>query len=122
YDAKKPTDKNAIAPRRDLMLDALVEILQGKRCVHSHCYRHDEILMLLNLSDELGFHVQTLQHVLEGYKVAQEMAAHKTAGLTFSDWWGYEIASLDAMPYKAALFASPGVTFSMNSDFDASGH
>src|SRR5207249_6193498 len=54
YDAKKATDKTAIAPRRDLMLDALVEILQGKRMVHSHSYRDDEILMLLNLSDELG--------------------------------------------------------------------
>src|SRR5882724_619886 len=60
YDAKKATDKTTIPPRRDLMLDALVEILEGKRMVHSHSYRDDEILMLLNLSDELGFHVKTL--------------------------------------------------------------
>ena len=118
YDAKKATDKNAIAPRRDLMLDALVEILQGKRYVHSHCYRHDEILMLLNLSDELGFHVQTLQHVLEGYKVAKEMAAHKTGGSTFSDWWAYKLEAYDAIPYNAALMASRGVIVSMNSDSD----
>jgi imidazolonepropionase-like amidohydrolase len=127
YEAKKigivttvtePLDKNAIAPRRDLALDALVEILEGKRMVHSHCYRDDEILMLLNLSDELGFHVQTLQHVLEGYKVAKEMAAHKTGGSTFSDWWAYKLEAYDAIPYNAALMASRGVVVSMNSDSD----
>lgn len=118
YDAKKATDKNAIPPRRDLALDALVEILQGKRMVHSHCYRHDEILMLLNLSDELGFHVQTLQHVLEGYKVAKEIAAHKTGGSTFSDWWAYKLEAFDAIPYNAALMASRGVIVSLNSDSD----
>jgi len=118
YEAKKSRDKNAIAPRRDLMLDALVEILQGKRFVHSHSYRDDEILMLLNLSDELGFHVQTFQHVLEGYKVAKEMAAHKTGGSTFSDWWAYKLEAYDAIPYNAALMASRGVIVSMNSDSD----
>ncbi len=118
YEAKKATDKNAIPPRRDLALDALVEVLDGKRMVHSHCYRDDEILMLLNLSDELGFHVQTLQHVLEGYKVANEMAAHKSGGSTFSDWWGYKLEAYDAIPYNAALMASRGVVVSMNSDSD----
>jgi imidazolonepropionase-like amidohydrolase len=118
YQAKRATDKNAIAPRRDLALDALVEILEGKRMVHSHCYRDDEILMLLNLSDELGFHVQTLQHVLEGYKVAKEIAAHKTGGSTFSDWWAYKLEAYDAIPYNAALMASRGVVVSMNSDSD----
>jgi imidazolonepropionase-like amidohydrolase len=118
YESKKATDKNAIAPRRDLMLDALVEILQGKRFIHSHCYRNDEIVMLLNLGDELGFHVQTLQHVLEGYKVANEIAAHKTHGSTFADFWGYKMEAYDAIPYNAALMASRGVNVSINSDSD----
>ncbi|HXG91408.1 MAG TPA: amidohydrolase family protein [Blastocatellia bacterium] len=116
YEAKKSSDKNAIPPRRDLQLDALVEILQGKRFIHSHCYRADEIVMLLNLGDELGFHVQTLQHVLEGYKVAKEIAAHKTGGSTFSDWWAYKMEAYDAIPYNAALMASRGVVVSLNSD------
>src|SRR5581483_1756382 len=118
YDAKKGKDKNAIAPHRDLALDALVEILEGKRFIHSHCYRNDEILMLLNLGDELGFHVQTLQHVLEGYKVANEIAAHKTGGSTFADFWGYKMEAYDAIPYNAALMASRGVVVSVNSDSD----
>ena len=118
YEAKKGKDKNAIAPRRDLALDALVEILEGKRMIHSHCYRNDEILMLLNLGDEIGFHVQTLQHVLEGYKVANEIAAHKTYGSTFADSWSYKLEAYDAIPYNAALMTARGVNMSVNSDSD----
>jgi imidazolonepropionase-like amidohydrolase len=118
YESKKASDKNAIAPRRDLMLDALAEILQGKRFIHSHCYRNDEIVMLLNLGDELGFHVQTLQHVLEGYKVANEIAAHKTYASTFADFWGYKMEAYDAIPYNAALMHERGVNVSVNSDSD----
>jgi imidazolonepropionase-like amidohydrolase len=118
YEAKKKSDPNAIAPRRDLALDALVEILEGKRLVHSHCYREDEILMLLGLGDELGFHVQTLQHVLEGYKVAKEIAAHKTGASTFADSWGYKLEAYDAIPYNTALMTQRGVVVSVNSDSD----
>jgi len=118
YESKKGSDPNAIPPRRDLQLDALVEILDGKRMVHSHCYRDDEILMLLGLGDELGFHVQTLQHVLEGYKVANEIAAHKTGGSTFADFWSYKMEAYDAIPYNAALMADRGVVVTINSDSD----
>jgi len=118
YEAKKASDPNSIPPRRDLQLDALLEILDGKRMVHSHCYRDDEILMLLGLSDELGFHVQTLQHVLEGYKVANEIAAHKTGGSTFADFWSYKLEAYDAIPYNAALMAERGVVVTINSDSD----
>ena len=69
-----------LPPRRDLQLDALVEILEGKRLVHAHCYRADEILMMIRLADEMGFKVATFQHVLEGYKVAKEMARTAPAG------------------------------------------
>jgi imidazolonepropionase-like amidohydrolase len=116
YGAKRGNDKSAIPPRRDLTLEALVEILEGKRLVHAHCYRADEIVMLLNLGDELGFHVQTLQHVLEGYKVANEIAAHKTHASTFADMWSYKLEAYDAIPHNAALMASRGVNVSINSD------
>ena len=118
YEAKKGKDRNAIAPRRDLMLDALVEILEGKRFIHAHCYRADEIVMLLNLGDELGFKVKTLQHVLEGYKVAKEIAAHKAGGSTFADFWSYKMEAFDAIPHNAALMAERGVSVSINSDSD----
>src|SRR5687767_7869111 len=90
-----------IPPRRDLELDALVEVLEGKRLVHCHSYRSDEILMMIRLADEMGFKVATFQHVLEGYKVAKEIAAHGAGASTFSDWWGYKIEAEDAIPGNA---------------------
>ena len=117
YDKKVAAgDKNAIPPRRDLRLDPLVEVLEGKRYVHAHCYREDEILMLLRVAKEFGFKVRTLQHVLEGYKVADEIAAAGTGASTFSDWWAYKVEAYDAIPYNAALMTRRGVLVSVNSD------
>jgi imidazolonepropionase-like amidohydrolase len=103
-------------PRRDLELEALVEILEGKRLVHSHCYRADEIMQLLRLAEEFGFRIATLQHVLEGYKVADEIAEHGAGASTFSDWWGYKVEAYDAIPYNAALMVERDVVVSINSD------
>ena len=109
-------EKNLIAPRRDLRLEPLVEVLQGKRYVHSHCYREDEILMLLRVAKEFGFKVRTFQHVLEGYKIADELAAAGVGASTFSDWWAYKVEAYDAIPYNAALMTRRGVVVSINSD------
>jgi imidazolonepropionase-like amidohydrolase len=116
YEKAKGTNKDALPPRRDLQLDPLVEILEGKRLVHAHCYRADEILMLIRLAEEMGFKIATFQHVLEGYKVAKEIAAHGAGASTFSDWWGYKIEAEDAIPYNAALMHRKGVLVSINSD------
>jgi len=117
YNKRAPAgEKNLLPPRRDLRLDPLVEVLEGKRLVHAHCYREDEILMLLRVAREFGFHVQTLQHVLEGYKVADEIAAAGTGASTFSDWWAYKVEAYDAIPYNAALMTKRGVVVSINSD------
>ncbi len=109
-------EKNLIPPRRDLKLEPLVEVLEGKRYVHAHCYREDEILMLLRVAKEFGFRVQTLQHVLEGYKVADEIAAAGTGASIFSDWWAYKVEAYEAIPYNAALMTRRGVVVSVNSD------
>ena len=116
YDAKKKAGQDALAPRRDLQLDALVEVLEGKRLVHAHSYRADEILMLIRLADEMGFKITTFQHVLEGYKVAKEIAAHNAGASTFSDWWGYKMEAADAIPHNASLMTHKGVLVSINSD------
>jgi imidazolonepropionase-like amidohydrolase len=108
--------KNLVPPRRDLRLEPLVEVLEGKRYVHSHCYREDEILMLLRVAKEFGFKVRTFQHVLEGYKVADEIAASGAGASTFSDWWAYKVEAYDAIPYNAALMTKRGVLVSINSD------
>jgi imidazolonepropionase-like amidohydrolase len=109
-------EKNLLAPRRDLKLEPLVEILEGKRLVHAHCYRSDEILQMIRLAEEFGFKVATFQHVLEGYKVAKEIAAHGAGASTFSDWWAYKMEAYDAIPYNAALMTQKGVVVSINSD------
>jgi imidazolonepropionase-like amidohydrolase len=114
--AKKSSATPVIPPRRDLQLEPLVEILEGKRLVHAHCYRQDEILMLLRVADEFGFKIKTLQHVLEGYKVAKEIAAHGAGASTFSDWWSYKVEAFDAIPYNAAIMVRKGVLVSLNSD------
>jgi len=108
--------QNLIAPRRDLKLEPLAEILDGKRLVHCHSYRADEIVMMIKLAEELGFKIATFQHVLEGYKVAKEMAAHGAGGSTFSDWWAYKIEAYEAIPQNAALMTRKGVIVSINSD------
>jgi len=113
---EKNADKNIIPPRRDLRLEPLVEVLEGKRYVHSHCYREDEILMLLRVAKEFGFKVRTFQHVLEGYKVADEIAAAGAGASTFSDWWAYKVEAYDAIPYNAAIMTRRGVVVSINSD------
>src|SRR5208282_5694553 len=109
-------DKTAIPPRRDLKLDPLVEVLEGKRWVHSHCYRADEMLQLMRLAEEFGFRIHTLQHVLEGYRVADEIAKHGAGASTFSDWWSYKVEAYEAIPYNAAIMTRRGVIVSINSD------
>ena len=116
YRAAVAKGERIAEPKRDLKLEPLVEILEGKRHVHAHCYRADEILMLLRVADEFGFKIRTLQHVLEGYKVAKEIAAHGAGASTFSDWWSYKVEAFDAIPYNAALMHKKGVLVSLNSD------
>ena len=102
--------------RRDLELDALVEVLEGRRLVHCHSYRQDEILAFIRIADDFGFTVGTFQHVLEGYKVAELIAEHGAQASTFSDWWAYKFEVIDAIPYNAALMYFVGVGVSLNSD------
>jgi imidazolonepropionase-like amidohydrolase len=118
YEAKRKRNETAIPPRRDLLMETMADILRGKIDVHAHSYRSDEIVMLLNLADELGFKVRELQHVLEGYKVAREIARHGAGAGTFIDWWGYKAEAYDAVPYNIALLLRDGVLTSVNSDSD----
>lgn len=111
-------DRNAVAPRRDLELEPLVEVLEGTRLVHAHSYRADEMLMLLELADEFGFKVRTLQHALEAYKIAPEIARHGAGISTFADMWGYKIEAYDAIPYNVAITMRAGVLSTINSDDD----
>ncbi|NQV15031.1 amidohydrolase family protein, partial [bacterium] len=116
YDKKSKWRTTLIPPRKDLELDALVEVLEGKRLVHCHSYRQDEILMLTRVAEDFGFTVRTFQHVLEGYKIAERIAEHGAGASTFSDWWAYKFEVYDAIPYNGALMHAAGVLMSFNSD------
>src|SRR5271154_6715962 len=117
YNSRKAAgEQGLVAPRRNEQLEPLVEVMEGKRYVHAHCYRADEILMLMRVAKEFGFKVRTFQHVLEGYKVADEIAASGAGGSTFSDWWSYKVEAYDAIPYNAAMMTERGVVVSVNSD------
>ncbi|UKJ07471.1 amidohydrolase family protein [Solitalea lacus] len=108
--------KSGLMPRKDLELDALVEILNQKRHITCHSYVQSEINMLMHVADSMGFKVNTFTHILEGYKVADKMKAHGAAGSTFSDWWAYKMEVRDAIPYNGAIMHNMGLLTSFNSD------
>jgi imidazolonepropionase-like amidohydrolase len=113
YGVKKASGKPY---RKDLDLEALLEILNSKRFITCHSYRQSEINMLMKVADNFGFTVNTFTHILEGYKVAGQMKKHGAAGSTFSDWWAYKHEVLEAIPYNAAIMHEQGVVVSINSD------
>lgn len=109
-------NRSGMPPRRDLELDAIVEVLNGRRIIHCHSYRQDEILALIRTCDDFGVKIGVLQHILEGYKVADEMASREIGGSTFSDWWAYKYEVVDAIPFNGTLMDRVGVLVSFNSD------
>ncbi|MDP2577567.1 MAG: amidohydrolase family protein [Candidatus Palauibacterales bacterium] len=115
-DYRKNRRAYPVPPRRDLRLEALVDIMDGKIRVHSHSYRADEIVMLMRVAERYGFKIDVFTHVLEGYKVADELAAHGAGASTFADWWAYKLEAFDAIPYSPAILQSHGVLTSLNSD------
>ncbi|HEY0434333.1 MAG TPA: amidohydrolase family protein [Chitinophagaceae bacterium] len=102
--------------RRDLQLDALVEILNGKRFITCHSYVQSEITELIRVAEKFGFRVNTFTHILEGYKVADKMKAHGSSASTFSDWWAYKLEVQDAIAYNAAIMVKEGLNVCINSD------
>jgi hypothetical protein len=104
------------APRKDLELDVLVEILESKRFITCHSYVQSEINMLMHVADSMEFKINTFTHILEGYKVADKMKAHGAGGSTFADWWAYKFEVNDAIPYNAKMMADQGVVVAINSD------
>lgn len=117
YHALKPRQREGVLPpRRDLQLQALHEILKSERFIHCHSYVQSEILMLMSLAESFGFRIQTFTHILEGYKVALEMAQHGAGGSTFADWWAYKFEVYDAIPHNPCLMTRAGVVTSVNSD------
>jgi imidazolonepropionase-like amidohydrolase len=108
--------KGLTPPRRDLELDALVEILDNKRFITCHSYVQSEILFAMDVAKKMGYHYNTFTHILEGYKVAKEMKEHGANASTFSDWWAYKMEVQDAIPYNASIMQKVGLNVAINSD------
>jgi imidazolonepropionase-like amidohydrolase len=102
--------------RKDLELEALVEIMNSKRFITCHSYVASEIVVAMRVAEKYGFKVNTFTHILEGYKVADKMKAHGAAASTFSDWWAYKNEVRDAIPYNATIMHKVGLNVAINSD------
>jgi imidazolonepropionase-like amidohydrolase len=116
----KPGRENGKGPpniqRKDLELEALAEILNGRRFITCHSYVQSEVNMLMHVADSFNFKVNTFTHILEGYKVADKLKAHGANASTFSDWWAYKNEVMEAIPYNAAILQKIGVNTAINSD------
>jgi imidazolonepropionase-like amidohydrolase len=115
FNLSMKNDKS-IAPRKDLELEILCEILDGERKITCHSYVQSEINMLMKVADSMGFTVNTFTHILEGYKIADKMREHGVGASTFSDWWAYKFEVNEAIPYNAALMNQQGLVVAINSD------
>lgn len=116
YNRKKGKDKDADPPDRDLKLEAISDILNDKYLVHVHCYTKDEMLKMIDISDEFGFKIRTFEHTLEGYKIAETLAYENIAACTWTDWWGFKIEAFEGIPHSPGIMASKGVRVVFHSD------
>jgi len=117
--AKDYQQQRKVAPnvtRRDLELDALVEIMEHRRFITCHSYVQSEITALMRVAEKFGFRVNTFTHILEGYKVADKMKEHGASVSTFSDWWAYKMEVQDAIAYNATIMQKVGLNVCINSD------
>ena len=112
----KSAKKKTSAPRRDLMMEATLEIINKERFITCHSYVQSEINMLMKVADDYDFKVNTFTHILEGYKVADKMLDHGVGASTFADWWSYKWEVNYAIPYNASIMTKVGVTTAINSD------
>jgi len=105
-----------IPPRKDLRMEALLDILDGKLPIHAHGYRADEILMLMKLADEFGLKIQVFIHAVEGYKVADDLREYGAAAMVWTDWGSFKVESYDATTYNAEILREAGVFTTLHSD------
>lgn len=114
--AYEQSQKESKEIRKDLELEATLEVLRGKRLITCHSYVQSEINMLMHVADSLGFKVNTFTHILEGYKVAPQMKKHGVSASTFADWWAYKFEVMEAIPYNAAILQQMDINTAINSD------
>lgn len=103
-------------PDDDARLDTLAAVLNGDIAVHMHCYRADEMAVMIDLSHDIGFRIAAFHHAVEGYKIAPLLAANHICAVVWSDWWGYKMEALDGIRANAAFIDAAGGCTMMHSD------
>ena len=116
YERKKGKDKYAKPPERDLRLEALRDVVDGKYLVHVHAYTKDEMLKMIEVADEFGFKIRSFVHTIEGYKIADTLASRNIAACTWTDWWGFKVEAWEGIPQSPGMMASKGVKVVFHSD------
>ncbi len=116
YNEQSKTNRSLVPPRTNLRYEPLLDVLDGKMIIHCHSYRQDEINAMICLAEEIGFKFDVFIHVLEAYKVAEEIKQHGAMATIFTDWWAYKMEAYDAIPYNGAILYEQGVVVSFNSD------
>jgi imidazolonepropionase-like amidohydrolase len=109
-------ERKGIPPRRNLQLDALLEVLRGERLVHAHAYRQDEMQMLIRLAEEIGFKIASFEHAVEGYKIAEVLARHGAAAVVWTDWSSFKMEAYDGIIHNARILLDQGVLTTLHSD------
>ena len=109
------------APPRDLRREALAGILTGDIKVHVHCYRANDMSVMLAIAKEFGFRIGSFQHAVEGYKIPALLRDAGTCAAVWSDWWGFKMEALDAVRANASILQRAGVCVMMHSDSPADG-
>jgi imidazolonepropionase-like amidohydrolase len=108
YDqAVKDGKEDAVKPARDLRLETLAGVLKGEILMHMHCYRADEMMTVLDMADEFGYHVAAFHHGVEAYKIADELAEAGTCGALWADWWGFKAEAYDGIQENIAIVDRP---------------
>ena len=113
---RQEIDRQAMPVRRDLQLEAILEVIRGDRIAHVHAYRQDEMLMMLRLAEEYGFTIASFEHTLEGYKIADELRDHGAAAVVWTDWSSFKVEAHDGILHNARLLNEVGVLTSLHSD------
>ncbi len=109
-------DGNGEPPMRDLKLETLAGVLDGEILVHNHCYRGDEMAIMLEIAEEFGYSVAAFHHAVEAYKIADLLAEHGACAAVWADWWGFKMEAYDGIRENAALLELAGACAIIHSD------
>jgi imidazolonepropionase-like amidohydrolase len=108
--------EGAEPPPRDLKLETLMGVLEGEILVHNHCYRGDEMSVMLDIAKEFGYKVGTFHHAVEAYKIADLLAENDTCAAMWADWWGFKMEAYDGIRENIALVDKAGACAIVHSD------